>query len=34
MLLQLWGSEFFRGAVSFGGLLVFCALAIAGAFPN
>jgi hypothetical protein len=28
------GSEFIRGAVSLCGLLLFCALAIAGAFPH
>ena len=27
-------SELIRGAISFVGLLFFCALAIAGAFPN
>lgn len=28
------GSEFLRGAVAFCGLLVFCVLAITGAFPH
>jgi hypothetical protein len=33
-LIAMSGSEFIRGAVSLCGLLLFCALAIAGAFPQ